>query len=177
MEARVDIKKLQLLNDRIVQTIDALNQVRFTVHGLSHSAAPLGTIGTASPFAQSAGMGLNFQSMPAAFGQLGSVGFTTQPVATPFGIAYAPVATPSIGLSHSSANPVQSPIVNNPYSPVGYVQPIGASVAPYGTSLQGWPNMGSSGLSHSNLEEQWIAEMRAQDPRRLSQTFPYCYNP
>jgi hypothetical protein len=32
--AKVDIEKLQLLNDRIVQTIEALNQVRLSVHGL-----------------------------------------------------------------------------------------------------------------------------------------------
>jgi hypothetical protein len=37
MEAKVDIRKLQLLNDRINQTIDALNQVRLSVHGLAHS--------------------------------------------------------------------------------------------------------------------------------------------
>jgi hypothetical protein len=43
--AKVDIRKLQLLNDRINQCIDALNQVRISVHGLSHS--PVGTIGTA----------------------------------------------------------------------------------------------------------------------------------
>ncbi len=33
----VDIRKLQLLNDRINQTIDALNQVRLSVHGLQHT--------------------------------------------------------------------------------------------------------------------------------------------
>ena len=33
--AKVDIRKLQLLNDRINQCIDALNQVRLSVHGLS----------------------------------------------------------------------------------------------------------------------------------------------
>ena len=32
--AKVDIEKLQLLNDRITQTIEALNQVRLSVHGL-----------------------------------------------------------------------------------------------------------------------------------------------
>jgi len=32
--AKVDIEKLQLLNDRITQVIDALNQVRVSVHGL-----------------------------------------------------------------------------------------------------------------------------------------------
>lgn len=32
--AKVDVRKLQLLNDRINQTIDALQQVRLSVHGL-----------------------------------------------------------------------------------------------------------------------------------------------
>ena len=35
--AKVDIKKLQALNDRINQCIDALNQVRLSVHGLAHT--------------------------------------------------------------------------------------------------------------------------------------------
>jgi hypothetical protein len=34
---KVDFQKLQMLNDRIAQTIDALNQVRLTTHGLQHS--------------------------------------------------------------------------------------------------------------------------------------------
>lgn len=38
--AKVDIRKLQLLNDRINQCIDALNQVRLSVHGLSHTSQP-----------------------------------------------------------------------------------------------------------------------------------------
>jgi hypothetical protein len=33
--AKVDVRKLQMLNDRINQTIDALNQVRLSVHGMS----------------------------------------------------------------------------------------------------------------------------------------------
>lgn len=33
MEAKIDIRKLQLLNDRLVQAIDALNQVRMSVYG------------------------------------------------------------------------------------------------------------------------------------------------
>lgn len=37
--AKVDIKKLQILNDRINQTIDALNQVRMSVHGLQSTPA------------------------------------------------------------------------------------------------------------------------------------------
>jgi len=47
--ARVDIRKLQLLNDRINQCLDALNQVRFSVHGLASGGA-----GAAQQFAQSA---------------------------------------------------------------------------------------------------------------------------
>jgi hypothetical protein len=42
MEAKVDVRKLQLLNDRITQVMDALNQVRFSVHGLTHTGAPIG---------------------------------------------------------------------------------------------------------------------------------------
>ena len=44
MEAKVDIRKLQLLNDRISQTIEALNQVRLSVHGLSHTAGVPGQV-------------------------------------------------------------------------------------------------------------------------------------
>jgi hypothetical protein len=45
MEAKVDVRKLQLLNDRITQVMDALNQVRFSVYGLSHTGAPIGQPG------------------------------------------------------------------------------------------------------------------------------------
>ena len=34
---KVDLQKLQLLNDRITQTIEALDQVRASVHGIQHS--------------------------------------------------------------------------------------------------------------------------------------------
>ena len=34
---KVDTQKLQLLNDRIAQTIDALNQLKMSVHGIQHS--------------------------------------------------------------------------------------------------------------------------------------------
>src|SRR6266542_5391882 len=51
--AKVDIRKLQLLNDRINQCIDALNQVRLSVHGLSqglaHTSAQ-GGINAGSPY-------------------------------------------------------------------------------------------------------------------------------
>ena len=54
--AKVDIRKLQLLNDRINQTIEALNQVRMSVHGIGHS---VGYAQQMSPF----GMGMPQQPM------------------------------------------------------------------------------------------------------------------
>ena len=60
--AKVDIEKLQQLNDRIVQTIEALNQVRMSVHGLQASRTP----GAQIPGAQFGGFGL---SHTGGFGQ------------------------------------------------------------------------------------------------------------
>ncbi|MFH0899890.1 MAG: hypothetical protein V2A73_04600 [Pseudomonadota bacterium] len=37
MEAKVDIRKLQMLNDRVNLLIDAVNQVRYSVHGIQPS--------------------------------------------------------------------------------------------------------------------------------------------
>ncbi len=42
---KVDMQKLQLLNDRIAQTIEALNQLRLSVHGIQHTASPMGPWG------------------------------------------------------------------------------------------------------------------------------------
>ena len=36
---KVDIQKLQLLNDRIAQTLEALNMLRMSVHGIQHTQA------------------------------------------------------------------------------------------------------------------------------------------
>ena len=58
--AKVDIRKLQLLNDRINQCIDALSQVRLSVHGLSHSSqqqAQGGFAGQGLPWGQQQGYG------------------------------------------------------------------------------------------------------------------------
>jgi hypothetical protein len=52
MDAKVDITKLQMLNDRINQTIDALNQVRMSVHGLQPMVAqPVQQLGVGAPVA------------------------------------------------------------------------------------------------------------------------------
>ena len=115
--AKVDIRKLQLLNDRINQCIDELNQVRLSVHGLSHTSA----IGPAHPFGQ-----VPFGQSPYGAVPFGGAGYVPgyaapgagavlgqpfgQPLAAPlpvagagaFGIPGIGVA-PAIGLSHTSA--------------------------------------------------------------------------
>ena len=84
--AKVDIRKLQLLNDRINQCLEALSQVRLTVHGLSQTAgqipgpqaAPFGQFGGPGvPYSPFAGLGHStgigpfqaFAQPPFAFGQ------------------------------------------------------------------------------------------------------------
>lgn len=47
---KVDIQKLQLLNDRITQTIEALNQLRMSVHGIQHTSSPFGYGVYGSPY-------------------------------------------------------------------------------------------------------------------------------
>jgi hypothetical protein len=88
MEAKVDMRRLQLLNDRIAQVMEALNQVRFSVHGLSHTAPTT----QFSPWAQQAyGTGIN-----------PGLGFTTG--INP-GVGFNPYqqnwVNPLVGLSHS----------------------------------------------------------------------------
>ncbi len=69
--AKVDIRKLQLLNDRINQCIDALNQVRLSVHGLSGASTGVpGGIGAgqnpAFEYAVHAGILPRVRGIPAA---------------------------------------------------------------------------------------------------------------
>src|SRR5690348_16748049 len=110
--AKVDIRKLQLLNDRINQCIDALSQVRLSVHGLTSTANPAlgagyGQIPTqvpvglshtgafGNPFAaQGFGAGMN----PSLQSTLGVSPFGGAPIAAnPF---FQPIAP---GLSHTGA--------------------------------------------------------------------------
>src|SRR5262249_14108062 len=48
--AKVDVRKLQLLNDRITQCLAALSQVRLPVHGLPHPQ-PTPPLGATAPMA------------------------------------------------------------------------------------------------------------------------------
>ncbi len=134
--AKVDIRKLQLLNDRINQCIDALNQVRLSVHGLSQGLShtgPQSGIGAGSPY------GLGFPGV-------GSSPFTnpfTQAGVSPFGLGqtgFGPAPTGQVpmtpgftpGLSHSSGVSPFSQGVNpyfgapGPESLEGSMRPIWA---------------------------------------------------
>ena len=112
--AKVDIRKLQILNDRINQTLDALQQVRLSVHGIQHSA---GIGWQQSPF----GMGWNVQPQmhPYAQQQLNPFTqqqlnpFTQQQFASPFaqvpmGLGWgAQQQWSPFGIGHSSPEELQ----------------------------------------------------------------------
>src|SRR6266487_3473049 len=95
--AKVDIRKLQLLNDRINQCIDALNQVRLSVHGLSQGLSHTGAQGGINAGAQYGTGPTGFGASPFGFGQ---PGFAQMPVGqnplNPWTRGFAP------GLSHST---------------------------------------------------------------------------
>jgi hypothetical protein len=135
--AKVDIRKLQLLNDRIAQTIDALNQVRLSVHGLglSHSSGVAGL-----GFGGVAGQSIPFQSAIAGFPQQA---FGAWPGVVP-------------GISHSSpyAAYASSPYASSPYaySQHAYAQsPVSAlsQVNPLLSQIL-WQQGLAGGLSHSS---------------------------
>lgn len=113
--AKVDIRKLQLLNDRITQLIDALNQVRLSVHGLSHTApvAP-GTVPgypmMPMPFAQGYFPGISHTSaLPTAPGVF-------MPGLAPQAPVQLPWLAPFLGLSHTSPeDPLTRTWMTDPY--------------------------------------------------------------
>ncbi len=135
--AKVDIRKLQVLNDRINQCIDALGQVRISVHGLSHSGPqqfPGQPFGSPYPQAGPVGMGYGQQaSTPGnAFGQ---------------GWGFGQGQSPFAGISHSSPFPYQPFQQAFPYQPYQQLPP---QMAPY---AQGWGQPGQNpfaGIMHSS---------------------------
>lgn len=194
MEARVDIRKLQLLNDRITQTIDALNQVRWSVHGLQHATGGIPTQGA---------FGVAQQSLPfpnqSVYGQ---APFGTAPQAySPY--AQTPYAQQAYGQPMTQQPMPQQPYAQTPFAQAGGgLSPLGMS--PYatgamangamGNSAMGNVPMGNVGIQHSTATpfglpvvgfgaalpldvEQRIIEARMQDPYALSRTFPQAFVP
>jgi len=152
MEARVDVRKLQLLNDRISQMIEALNQVRLSVHGLSHSPIVNSQVG---PLGYPSYLGYGAQT-------LGVPGYGIQPTFGP-NLQGLPI-TSGFGLQHT------------PFSPYG-TQSATPFVNP-GLMSTPWISGISGGLFHSNPDviEQRLIELRANDPARINQTFPFAFS-
>jgi hypothetical protein len=152
MEARVDVRKLQLLNDRISQMIDALNQVRLSVHGLSHTpvvSSQVGPIGY--PY-----LGYGAQT-------IGVPGYGIQPGFTGASLQGLPI-TSGFGLQHTAFSPYATQAVTP------FVNPSLMSTP--------WLSAINSGLYHSSpdLIEQRLIELRATDPARINQTFPFAFS-
>jgi len=178
MEAKVDVRKLQVLNDRINQTIDALNQVRLSVHGLGHTGGQqqLPFYPATSGYGMQQPFGFQQQfGVPQPFG-MGSVG----------GFPGIPGLTSNPGFQHnpytSFGNPFPNPFtnpftnpawstpwnqVNNPWAFAGSQTGIGGGLS----NLYG----GIGGLGHSTPDymERQLIESRANDPFRITQTFPF----
>jgi hypothetical protein len=191
MEAKVDVRKLQILNDRINQTIDALNQVRLSVHGLGHTG------GLQSPFnpymAQGYGVQQPYGIGAPGFGlhqgmqglQGGFPGITPQ---VPFGFHHSPfqqLANPFF--SQGLTSPWSQ--VGSPWSGLGQNNPMGfggaggsggfGGIGGFGGGVGGglsqlYGGMGG-GLYHTppDLIERQLIEARANDPFRITQTFPF----
>ena len=102
--ARVDIRKLQLLNDRINQCLDALTQVRASVHGLSHTAAPMP--GVLPPPAQLGGIGVAADPRFA----YGYSPFGAPMAAVAGGLSHTPFAAPAAPFFAAGANPAAQQI-------------------------------------------------------------------
>jgi hypothetical protein len=185
--AKVDIRKLQLLNDRINQTIDALNQVRLTVHGLSHTAG----INPNVPNVGATAFGLGAGQQQAGFPQVPQ---GVYPQAQQTGFPQPGFPQPGFpqafggGLSHTppfygGVQGVQGGM--NPYAALGLqggVNPyagIGSGVAggwnPYLAQMGQIGQFG--GLSHTGQEPiESFARPAWNDPLlavKVAQTFPY----
>src|SRR5215471_21849421 len=110
--AKVDIRKLQLLNDRINQTIEALNQVRLSVHGISHSSPFQGQIPQMQGQVPFGNVGIN--------PYFGAYGVMQQPMVP----GYNP------GFSHSSPWGAVNPFLGQVNPMLAQVNPLLAQVNP-----------------------------------------------
>jgi hypothetical protein len=155
--AKVDIRRLQMLNDCINRTIEALNQVRLSVHagGLSHTA-PIGLAGAiGNPF---------LAGYPGALNAFG----TNPGIAPQYAAQYAAQFAPQVfgwaqpGLGHTGV--------------FGWPQPNLAQ-----TGVFGWtqPGLGHTGVNFPGVNYQGVNTVGQDfinDPyvtARIAQTFPF----
>ncbi|MCK6551462.1 hypothetical protein L6R52_36840 [Myxococcota bacterium] len=185
--AKVDVRRLQLLNDRINQTIDALNQLRLSVHGLQHTTnVGMGQVGV--PYGQSVGL----QGVPGAV----QVGVSNvQGVGQQLGVSNVPnvgvngvVGQTAFGLGHSTFVPqmasVQQPWTVATMSPVAVgamgvspvVGTVGVNPVVGAVGVSPFANVANvgvasvGGLSHTDVNDAYVT-------LRAVQTFPYLLSP
>ena len=165
---KIDIQKLQLLNDRIAQTIDALNQVRMSMHSIQHSSSfgysPYGQFGQASPFGQ--------------WGSPVGIGYGVNPYGSFVPSGYGTPFSPFSGLQHTTSQ-VPGSVWGSPFA--GGFSPFGGGVSPYGGGISPYSNgispygsgvspFGSAspfgtGLAHTTWDPTWM--------RTPHQMFPF----
>ncbi|MEW5850034.1 MAG: hypothetical protein AB2A00_14695 [Myxococcota bacterium] len=112
--AKVDIRKLQLLNDRINQTIDALHQLRLSVHGVQSTPTGVGVpqagIYGQPGFSHTTGIS-PLQNVAAYYGQGINPLIAQQGLGQPWGVG---------GLSHTGVTPFFNPLLANIVGQQGY---------------------------------------------------------
>jgi len=185
MEARVDVRKLQILNDRINQTIDALNQVRLTVHGLGHSGLQNPFLGQQG-YGMQQGLGVGGQSPFGMPNPLQGVGGPLSQLQNQFTQQGVPGQGGGMGFQHSPFTPQYTNPFVNPYVTQNVMSPWsqGLQQNPFGGVPFGGQPFGGlggvaggigGGLFHSSPDiiDRQIAEVRASDPQRITQTFPF----
>jgi len=185
---KVDIQKLQLLNDRINQTIDALAQLRQTVHaytppmaGLQHS---MGAQQFGPQFGQQFGPQFG-QQFGQGFGQ--GYGIGSPAMYSPVGQQGLQHTVPQYGSTPGFGYNVGAQV--NPYAQsaqLGQANPYAQSAqwgqgAPYGQSFAptapvGWWNpMG--GLSHTGfVPRPDISRLDPTTAMWIAQQFPYAFS-
>lgn len=183
--AKVDINRLQLLNDRINQTIDALCQVRLSVRGLEH----------ASPVAST--FGLPISQAPAAYPML--PGIAQNPfIAAAAGCSpmqMAAACSPMQMAAACSPLPMQSTYPFATFGGLGHTSAASPATAAYLQQLAAaccglnpaacapvaCAPVGMSpivGLSHSSPIQAGCPTPTSVDPfwtSRIAQTFPFAF--
>lgn len=166
--AKVDIQKLQLLNDRLAQTIDALHQLRMSAHTTQPSATHPSQWGYG-------GYPTQFGVVPQYWPYSASIGASPY-VGSPYPVQFG--ASPFVGgFQHTTAPFAPSPYVSGfqpttPFtaSPYASFQPTTPFTASPYASFQPTTPYGN-GISHSSWDPSW--QMRAaQSMPFMQQSWP-----
>jgi hypothetical protein len=172
--AKVDIRKLQTLSDCINRTIEALNQVRLSVHAGNLPYAPIGLQATGAPF-----LGAypgTFAIAPQIMGQVaGVIPGIAHSAQTSYLNQLAGVA-PWANLAAQWPNAAQAAALGNtPYNQA-WANSAWTNTALNGTTVAPFAQ---TGLAHTGVNQGLgINEYAYADPyatARIAQTFPFVH--